>query len=103
MDSTIELQCSDHQLSLVGTLTVNSVLTIRTQALQFIQQMEKIVTVDLQELHHTDSAGLVLLLEWLSAAMQWHKRLAFTHVPQQLLALASVSGVEHLFRSNSNG
>ena len=103
MTSSVEIiQKTDQVLCIKGPLTFQSVLVIRKQGFESIRALSQI-KVDLRDVSHTDSAGLVLLLEWLRAAQTLKKTLIFSYVPDQLLALASVSGVEQFFRLNDNG
>ena len=54
------------------------------------------ITFDLQGVSHTDSAGLALLIEWLRTARRMGKRMTFKNIPPQMLAIATVSGLEHI-------
>ena len=54
------------------------------------------VTVNLREVSDVDSAGLALLLEWLRQARAERRAVAFQGVPDKLLAIARLSGVEPL-------
>lgn len=54
------------------------------------------VTVNLREVTNVDSAGLALLLEWLRQARAERRAVLFQGVPDKLLAIARLSGVEAL-------
>lgn len=54
------------------------------------------VTVDLAGVTRADSAGLVLLVEWLRAAQQQNRPIRFRNIPGPLLAIAKVSGLDTL-------
>jgi phospholipid transport system transporter-binding protein len=43
-----------------------------------------------------DSAGLAVLLDWLSAAKSAGRSLRYAHLPQELVALARISEVDEL-------
>ncbi|MEO8444644.1 MAG: STAS domain-containing protein [Gammaproteobacteria bacterium] len=64
-------------------------------------------TVSLGGISSVDSAGLALLLEWLRLARSEGRSLAFEHIPEKLLAIARLSGVESLltegYRSPESG
>ena len=49
------------------------------------------ITVDLQGVERADSAGLVLLFEWVDRARHSGKRLEFRHVPASLLEIARLT------------
>ncbi len=54
------------------------------------------VQVSLDAVERGNSAGLVLLVDWLREAHRRQRRIRFTGVPAQMLALARVSGVDEL-------
>jgi phospholipid transport system transporter-binding protein len=56
----------------------------------------KAATVDLAGVAASDSAGLALLIEWLSVAKAAAHPLHYQHVPPQLQQLARLSEVEDL-------
>jgi phospholipid transport system transporter-binding protein len=43
-----------------------------------------------------DSAGLAVLLDWLSAAKAAGRKLRYTHLPKDVVALARISEVDEL-------
>jgi phospholipid transport system transporter-binding protein len=53
-------------------------------------------TVDLSGITSGDSAGVAVLVEWLSAAAARRASLTFESVPQQMLAIARISDLEDL-------
>lgn len=52
--------------------------------------------LDLAHIGRSDSAGLAVLIEWISRANRDGKEIHFRNLPQQLLALATISEVENL-------
>jgi phospholipid transport system transporter-binding protein len=52
--------------------------------------------IDLSGVAHSDSAGLALLIEWLRLAKRAGKRLSYSNLPPQLLAIARLSDVDDL-------
>lgn len=54
------------------------------------------VRVDLGEVQRTDSAGLALLVRWMREARRSGVRIVFVNVPEQMLAIARVSGFDRL-------
>jgi phospholipid transport system transporter-binding protein len=52
--------------------------------------------IDLAEVKASDSAGLALLIEWLSVAKSAGRTLRFENIPSQLQQLARLSEVEEL-------
>lgn len=54
------------------------------------------VVVDLTDVTRADSAGLVLLVEWLRAAQHQNRQVVFRNIPGPLLAIARVSNLDTL-------
>jgi phospholipid transport system transporter-binding protein len=50
--------------------------------------------IDLAGVGRVDSAGLALLLEWVSWARNQSRAVRFRNIPQQLLSMAEISEVE---------
>ncbi len=55
---------------------------------------ERTIRMDLSGVTATDSAGLALLVEWVIRARQGKCQLTYSHVPQQILAIARISDVD---------
>jgi phospholipid transport system transporter-binding protein len=60
-------------------------------------------TIDLAGITSADSAGLAVLIEWLSVANERGSTLAFEAVPAQLRAIARISDLEELIAGQSGG
>ncbi|MCM2312945.1 MAG: STAS domain-containing protein [Steroidobacteraceae bacterium] len=58
-------------------------------------------TVDLAGVTAGDSAGLAVLVEWISAARARGGTLRYEAVPQQILAIARISDLEGLLLAQS--
>ncbi|MEQ1800332.1 MAG: STAS domain-containing protein [Gammaproteobacteria bacterium] len=61
------------------------------------------VTVNLGDVTRVDSAGLALLLEWLREARTAGRTLRFAALPDKLLAIARLSGVDGLLSEDYSG
>lgn len=59
----------------------------------------RVIKVDLSGLNEADSAGLALLIEWVSWARFAHREIRFFDVPRQIRAIAQISEVEDLLRA----
>lgn len=59
------------------------------------------VQVDLKGVSRADSAGLALLVEWLREAERAGRVITFTNVPEQLLAIASLCGLDEILSLQS--
>ena len=56
------------------------------------------IEVDLAEITKSDSAGLALLLEWITWANHSVREIRFTNMPERVLAIARTTEVDHLLR-----
>lgn len=83
-----------------GPLTFDSVPDLWQAGLRLITR-HSAITLDLQGLTRTDSAGLAVMVEWMRVARQHSARLQFRNVPAQLRALARTAGLERLFTDDS--
>ena len=52
--------------------------------------------VDLRDVTRADSAGLALLVEWLRESEHTGNEIVFTNVPDQLLSIARVCGLDEI-------
>lgn len=55
-----------------------------------------LLEVDLSGVTHTDSAGLALLLEWITWANHTVREIRFTGMPEKIDAIAKTTEVDHL-------
>jgi len=60
--------------------------------------LESVTSIDinLAEVTRSDSAGLALLIEWMRVAERNNKKIVFHSIPEQMLAIASASGLDEL-------
>jgi phospholipid transport system transporter-binding protein len=58
-----------------------------------------VIKVDLSGVTETDSAGLALLIEWVSWARQAQREMRFFEIPKQICAIARISEAEDLLRA----
>lgn len=54
------------------------------------------IEVDLSGIEDSDSAGLALLLEWVTWANHSVREIRFQHIPERILAIAKTTEVEKL-------
>lgn len=59
----------------------------------------RVIKVDLSGVTAADSAGLALLIEWVSWARAQHRELRFFELPSQIRAIARICEVEDLLRA----
>ncbi len=54
------------------------------------------IEIDLSGVERADSAGLALLLEWITWANHTVREIRFTHMPERVLAIAKTTEVDNL-------
>ncbi|HLA75507.1 MAG TPA: STAS domain-containing protein [Gammaproteobacteria bacterium] len=86
------LGAGQHLLS--GTLTFATVPQLYTQGAALFSNAATTVTLDLQGVKRTDSAGLALLMEWLRSARAQNKTIQFKNIPAQMMSIARLSGLD---------
>jgi phospholipid transport system transporter-binding protein len=82
-----------------GQLVVDSDLTFRSidgQSLKSFAFLKagKEITIDLSRVASADSAGLALMIEWIKYTRSKRITLHFKNIPEQLIALAKLSGFD---------
>lgn len=87
-------EVDDGHFVVKGNLTFASIDKDILKSFNFLKS-EKSVTIDLSQVHTTDSAGLALMIEWLKFCRKHAVELHFENIPLQLLALAKLSGFDH--------
>ncbi|HFE38176.1 MAG TPA: STAS domain-containing protein [Gammaproteobacteria bacterium] len=95
---------SDQSLTLVakapgsfllsGDITHKKVLTILD--VDILATAGAKVSIDFSGVTHSDSAGLALMTHWARLARNVNVRICFEQVPEKLLALAKMSGVDRI-------
>jgi len=78
-----------------GALDFNTVSALLPLGVDAIASGQ-VAVIDLEHVVASDSSGLALLIEWLSAAKQSNRTLRYENVPSQLRQLARLSEVEEL-------
>ncbi len=85
------------RFSLSGDMTFQSVEQILRESEQPFAEHTRI-EVDLAGVKNTDSAGLALLLEWITWANHSVREIRFVQMPERILAIAQTTEVEKLLR-----
>jgi phospholipid transport system transporter-binding protein len=80
---------------LQGELDFQSVSSVLQHAGARMQR-EAHLEVDLKDVSRADSAGLALLVEWLREAENAGNEIVFINVPEQLLSIARVCGLDEI-------
>ena len=83
-----------------GDLTFESASLILEQSKQLFADHNQI-NVDMSGVLDADSAGLALLIEWLSWAKHYNHEVRYQHVPKRIAAIAEISELNELVNSES--
>lgn len=59
----------------------------------------KVIKVDLSAVTYADSAGLAVLIEWVSWAREQEREIRFFELPRQIRAIARICEIEDLLRA----
>jgi phospholipid transport system transporter-binding protein len=81
------------QIDIIGTLGFGKILPLLQQSEPLFDGKTPLL-FDLKGVEKTDSAGLALLVEWMSLAKKKGQDIAFTNIPKQMLDIARVSGLD---------
>ncbi|HJP34882.1 MAG TPA: STAS domain-containing protein [Gammaproteobacteria bacterium] len=81
-------------------LTFHSATEILSQSKQLFADHSSVV-VDMSAVEVADSAGLALLLEWVSWARYYDRKIAYENIPKQLAAIAEISEVTAILDAGS--
>ena len=89
------LQEDNTVLALSGELNFETAPDLLNSQQDLFDRRDQLI-IDCRQVSRSDSAGLALLIEWLRQAKRYQCQLSFRNLPQQLLDIARVSGVETL-------
>ena len=89
------------RFSLGGQVSFQTAETILRESAKLFAAHERI-RINLSAVERTDSAGLALLLEWISQAAKSGKQIAFDEIPEKIHAIAVTAEIDELLmRSHS--
>ncbi|NJA06475.1 STAS domain-containing protein [Methylococcaceae bacterium WWC4] len=81
--------------TLEGNLTFASIDKQTLKSFRFMKGIDS-MCIDLSRVKATDSAGLALMIEWVRLSRMNRAQLRFENIPDQLLALANLSGFNEI-------
>ncbi|MEM7765659.1 MAG: STAS domain-containing protein [Pseudomonadota bacterium] len=88
----------DGHFAIKGELTFDTVGRLLDDGQKRFEEHSRI-TVDLAEVADADSAGLALLLEWVTWANHTVREINYLNVPQRVTNIASISEVDGLLNA----
>jgi len=91
----------DEVLALDGALSFETLPDVLKASAEYAARTDlpDRLTIDFAGVDAVDSSAVALLLEWRRQAMRLGKKLEFVNLPENLLALATLYGVEELIQS----
>ncbi|WP_440876206.1 STAS domain-containing protein [Thalassotalea sp. PLHSN55] len=92
---TVDFTFSANNTTIVGQLTRETVPTIKKNTIKTMLAQPEII-INLKEVTRADTAGLAWLFLVLEKAAKIQVTVQFSHICQDILNLAKLSGVEHL-------
>lgn len=92
----IELSPENQQITVCGELSFATAADLRREVFQYITQLPTPIKFVFAKVTRCDSAGVALVLDWIRHARQLNKTIKLLYVPQQLLAIAEVSGLTNM-------
>ncbi|MHA7841655.1 MAG: STAS domain-containing protein [Gammaproteobacteria bacterium] len=95
MDNNVAWVTEKDCLSLTGPLNFNTVASLYDAVQSWLIKHHH-VEINCSGITQCDSSGLVLLLEWQHLMRKQGRQLHFSHLPQQVQAMARMAHVEHL-------
>ncbi len=82
-----------------GVLTFGNARAARSEGLHALRTSSaRDLELDCSGITHSDSAGLAVLLDWMSIMKGEGRPLCFANLPPGLLAVARISGVEEMLQ-----
>jgi phospholipid transport system transporter-binding protein len=90
---------SSEKMMVSGDVTMETVPALFAQGLQHLSSKD--LVVDLSQTHAVDSAAVSMLLAWQRAAQNGQRALQIVDMPEDLLSLAKLYGVEEMLPKQS--
>ena len=91
--------------ALKGIVTFDNAAVVEENGRKLLQNElhagQSSVRISLQELHKGDSATLSICLSWIRLAENYNSTFCFSGIPEELLALAKVCGIDDLLEASS--
>jgi len=96
MNKSIVSIGGSNRIILTGWLNIITVNEVGQQIERIMQQLQSPISIDLQQLTQVDSAALALLIHCFRLAKRQHKSIHFENIPDNLLSIATISGLNGL-------
>jgi len=94
--SKADIRLDGKILCVSGELTFATVTGLLAQSRMLFEQAGGEIEVELGGVERADSAGLAILIEWMRQANARGASIRFSHLPEQMLAIAAASEMDSL-------
>jgi len=99
--SNAEIRLDGDLLRVSGELTFTTVTALLAKSRPLFDQAGTNINVELGDVERADSAGLAMLTEWMRQAKARGASIAFFHLPEQMLAIATASELDSILPLSS--
>jgi phospholipid transport system transporter-binding protein len=101
----VSAAAKDEVLALDGALSFETLPDVLRASEEYAARTDlpDRLTIDFAGIDAIDSSAVALLLEWRRQAARRGKKLVFVNLPANLVALATLYGVEELIQPNAPG
>jgi phospholipid transport system transporter-binding protein len=90
---TIKFDASSKQFQVSGELSLLTAKSALQQSEPLFKEASNL-DIDLNDVTRSDSAGVALLVAWMRLAQRNKQTIVFHNVPEQMMAIASSSGLD---------
>jgi phospholipid transport system transporter-binding protein len=90
-----DMTFQDGTFFLTGDVDFFNVMSLYQQSLPQINLCQAL-HFDFSGLKSSDSSGLALIIEWIKLAKKQNKPIRYSHLSQDILSLAKISGLDQL-------
>ena len=96
----------NHKFFVQGTLNVDTVVKLTKQSTQLISQLttqtqDTKICFDLKAVIIEDASAIAMLLSWIRAANKYRLAIEFSHLPEKLVAIARLGGVDKIIQKET--
>lgn len=94
-ENQIEIILEKDKLLLRGSLNFSNVSFALAKSHAYFDKSPQLM-IDLLHVKKSNSAAIALIIEWIKLAKVKNKSIHFYHIPDELLSIAAVSGLDKL-------
>jgi phospholipid transport system transporter-binding protein len=100
MGKSAEIIYQNNKWMVKGELDFSNVMQLYEKSIRDFQHSSEII-FDFSDITSSNSAGVALLLEWIKFFAKQGIPIKFLHLPQTMLTIAKVAGLEAVIQQNA--